>query len=117
MLLDQRPVFMCGGTVGEVSGHAWVLDGYVQEIRQDVTRTTYNDFTEDIEIDETILHHYVHVNWGWAGMSDGYYKSDLFDIRERVYYHQYDNGSFRDDNNDDMPDDEYYDGFFYMIQY
>ncbi len=117
MLLDQRPVFMCGGTVGEVSGHAWVLDGYVQEIRQDVTRTTYNDFTEDIEIDETILHHYVHVNWGWAGMSDGYYKSDLFDIRERIFCHQYDNGSFRDDNNDDMPDDEYYDGFFYMIQY
>lgn len=41
------PVLMTG--VGALGGHAWVIDGY----------------------DEN---GYVHVNWGWGGLSDGYYE-------------------------------------------
>ena len=51
--LDQhRPLFFSGTSDKEgVGGHAWIVDGY----------TTIGDAT------------YFHVNWGWAGSSNGYY--------------------------------------------
>lgn len=49
--LDQhRPLFFSGQS-SSAGGHAWIVDGY----------TTVNDKT------------YFHVNWGWAGSSNGYY--------------------------------------------
>ena len=45
-----RPVMFCG--VGAAGGHAYVVDGYD-------------------------TNQYVHVNWGWGGVSDGYYSIDL----------------------------------------
>lgn len=51
--LDQhRPLFFSGTSdIAGVGGHAWIVDGY----------TTIGDAT------------YFHVNWGWAGSSNGYY--------------------------------------------
>ena len=51
--LDQhRPLFFSGtSNIAGVGGHAWIVDGY----------TTIGDAT------------YFHVNWGWAGSSNGYY--------------------------------------------
>ncbi len=49
--LDQyRPLFFSGRSE-EAGGHAWIVDGY----------TTIGNAT------------YFHVNWGWAGNSNGYY--------------------------------------------
>ena len=49
--LDQhRPLFFSGRS-SQAGGHAWIVDGY----------TTINNAT------------YFHVNWGWAGNSNGYY--------------------------------------------
>ena len=49
--LDQhRPLFFSGRS-SQAGGHAWIVDGY----------TTIGDAT------------YFHVNWGWAGNSNGYY--------------------------------------------
>ena len=49
--LDQhRPLFFSGRS-STAGGHAWIVDGY----------TTINNAT------------YFHVNWGWAGNSNGYY--------------------------------------------
>jgi len=49
--LDQhRPLFFSGRSAA-AGGHAWIVDGY----------TTINNAT------------YFHVNWGWAGNSNGYY--------------------------------------------
>ena len=49
--LDQhRPLFFSGRSAS-AGGHAWIVDGY----------TTIGDAT------------YFHVNWGWAGSSNGYY--------------------------------------------
>lgn len=49
--LDQhRPLFFSGRS-DQAGGHAWIVDGY----------TTVNNAT------------YFHVNWGWAGNSNGYY--------------------------------------------
>lgn len=47
---NKRPVLFCGQ--GSAGGHAYVIDGYDS-----------NDF--------------VHVNWGWGGLSDGFYNMDL----------------------------------------
>ena len=49
--LDQhRPLFFSGRSAS-AGGHAWIVDGY----------TTIGNAT------------YFHVNWGWAGSSNGYY--------------------------------------------
>jgi hypothetical protein len=49
---NHRPVFYTGTSNMEgVGGHAWIVDGY----------TTIGSAT------------YFHVNWGWAGSSNGYY--------------------------------------------
>ena len=49
--LDQhRPLFFSGRSQA-AGGHAWIVDGYI----------TINNAT------------YFHVNWGWAGGSNGYY--------------------------------------------
>ena len=49
--LDQhRPLFFSGQSTA-AGGHAWIVDGY----------TTIGNAT------------YFHVNWGWAGSSNGYY--------------------------------------------
>ena len=49
----HRPLFYSGQSAS-AGGHAWIVDGY----------TTVNNET------------YFHVNWGWAGNSNGYYKID-----------------------------------------
>jgi len=46
----HRPLFFSGQN-SSAGGHAWIVDGY----------TTVNNAT------------YFHVNWGWAGSSNGYY--------------------------------------------
>jgi len=47
---NHRPLFFSGQSA-VAGGHAWIVDGY----------TTVNNAT------------YFHVNWGWSGMSNGYY--------------------------------------------
>ena len=50
------------------SGHAWVIDG--------------------------IFNHYYHINWGWRGQSDGYYKIGIFNTEERKFIDkEYDSGA------------------------
>ena len=48
---NHRPVFYSGRSAA-AGGHAWIVDGY----------TTINDV------------HYFHVNWGWAGSDNGFYR-------------------------------------------
>lgn len=50
-LAEKRPVLMGGTNYSELAGHEFVLDGY----------------------DATGL---VHVNWGWGGLSNGYFSLD-----------------------------------------
>lgn len=55
----NRPVFYSAYTADE-AGHAFVIDGY-----------DYND--------------YFHVNWGWGGMSDGFFKIEGLVLEEYVF--------------------------------
>ena len=54
-----------------VDGHAWVADGYIDEVNN--SEHSY----------------YLHCNWGWYGISNGYYLCDAFDT---------DNGPVYNDN-------------------
>lgn len=51
-LASGNPILMTGAS--DAGGHAWVLDGYDE-----------NGF--------------IHVNWGWGGMSNGYFELDFMD--------------------------------------
>ncbi len=46
---------------GKKHGHAWVIDGYIQRVRNNQIETM------------------MHCNMGWGGVCDGYYASGIFD--------------------------------------
>ena len=73
----NRIIFMCGYSryyhVGfvfrhYVDGHAWVVDGYIDEVKNNVHS------------------YYLHCNWGWGGTSNGYYLSDTFNTGDGPVY-------------------------------
>lgn len=53
--LQQRPIIVSGHSISESSGHSFVIDGYRYEGAIP----------------------YYHVNWGWAGSSNGYFLIDF----------------------------------------
>ncbi|MBP5712790.1 MAG: C10 family peptidase, partial [Prevotella sp.] len=55
-LVNNRPVPFSGDC--KDNGHSFIIDGYDEE-------------------------DYFHVNWGWGGMSDGYFKVSLLDPKEQ----------------------------------
>lgn len=64
-LFSGHPVY-CGGMSCSSSGHAWVIDGYYAGL--------------------------YHINWGWGGLSDGYYSAGLFDTTQRDSISSIDSG-------------------------
>jgi hypothetical protein len=78
MLDNDNPVFVAAVS-GSVSGHAWVVDGYINRSRTDRdinanTGAVVNSYTE-----KEVL---VHCNWGWRGTSNGYYVSGIFNTKK-----------------------------------
>ena len=65
-LTAGKPVFIAALSPS-LSGHAWVIDGYVTQI------ATHKETGEQKE--QLLLH----CNWGWGGADDGYYIPKLFD--------------------------------------
>lgn len=96
-----RPVFM-GAISGLVNGHAWVIDGY-KEIEW--YRVGEQD---DVEVSRTYTStsKYVHCNWGWGGLANGWFVSGVFDV-DNAY--SYDNGS--------SSSESYYDFWMRMVTY
>lgn len=58
-LNKNRPVYYAGYSEIYGQGHAWIVDGYVTV---DTTR-------------------YFHVNWGWSGSDNGFYRIDMLHTR------------------------------------
>lgn len=50
-----------------VDGHAWVVDGYIDEVKHN--KQSF----------------YLHCNWGYNGVSNGYFLSNVLDTSQRVY--------------------------------
>ena len=81
----RRPIFFSGSNAS-AGGHAWIMDGY----------TTIAD-TAGVD------HSYFHVNWGWAGSSNGFYS--IKNLNTASY------GNFNHENSESMitllaPNDE-----------
>lgn len=64
ILNGREPVILCGNVSGNSIGHAWVVDGY-RETETKIPHTNNDDYQYD---------YYLHCNWGWGGIADGYYK-------------------------------------------
>lgn len=63
-----RPLYYAGYSETYGQGHAWILDGYVTIVNSEVIAP------DSVVIDTT---KYFHVNWGWGGSDNGFYKIDL----------------------------------------
>ncbi len=56
----EKIVLMIGEESNSRAGHAWVIDGYIDEIKFGIAT------------------HYLHCNWGWSGEKNGYFISNAF---------------------------------------
>jgi len=65
-------------------GHAWVIDS-----KKKYHYITYDKYEKDdgydiwriyVEKHEEIATPYCHCNWGWGGLSDGWFKSEVFSV-------------------------------------
>lgn len=63
-----------------VDGHAWVVDGCIESVHNH--KTSY----------------YVHCNWGWGGLSNGYFLSNVLNAEEKPYYDDYGDAITRGQN-------------------
>lgn len=110
MLDNNLPVFVGALRLsGDVGGHAWVLDGYRTVYR--ITTGT-NSSGNVVSTTTDPLRHYVHCNWGWDGVSDGWFANSLL---ENKYIEVNDAESFDDPTK--TPYNYYYDHWFRMIEY
>ena len=75
----KKPKFLIWGGGTEIfytGGHAWVLDG-IRVLRREVTAVRIMDSIPMYSYYQT--RELVHCNFGWGGLSDGYYVSEAFD--------------------------------------
>lgn len=97
-LYNKRPVFM-GGNSSRTShkflgitwytydeGHAWVVDGYLEQIQAVTTKMELvdNNGKTTLLSTSTSLNNvkYLHHNWGWNGHHNGYYVAGSFNTNE-----------------------------------
>jgi hypothetical protein len=95
MLDNDNPVFVAAIS-GLVSGHAWVVDGYIERSRSE---NEVHVSTGAIVKEKTKTEVLVHCNWGWGGNCNGYYVSGIFNTKKgAVETESYDNGGTSNSN-------------------
>ncbi len=72
MLERNKPVYISASDGGSV-GHAWVIDGYLKQVRTKYYMHDSSIFSEELE-GRCLMH----CNFGWSGGSNGYYVSGIF---------------------------------------
>jgi hypothetical protein len=77
MLNNDNPVFVAAIS-GIVSGHAWVVDGYIDRSRTIRKVKTSTGAVVSSTVENEVL---VHCNWGWHGTCNGYYVSGIFNTK------------------------------------
>ena len=77
-LMNKRmPVFISGYSTE--AGHAWVLDGILQQHRDKLAVRTTGEKT----VVNRELRYFLHCNYGWGGSKDGYYFDGIFDTNHK----------------------------------
>lgn len=74
-----RPIYMLGSDSN--GGHFWVIDGY--KYYQDILMS---HATEPATFVGTSYRYYNHVNWGWNGISNGYFLDGVFNANSAFIY-------------------------------
>ena len=82
-LEDNYILYMRGGDINGLGGHAWVADGYAYcyEMRDSGEFGTSGPPFHSDEIDEETA--FIHCNWGWGGDDtkyNGFFSGDVFSI-------------------------------------
>lgn len=75
MLKNYKPVFIAARERKTLSGHAWVIDGYLKQARTMTIRYSKSGRVEELSGG---WREFVHCNFGWGGSSDGYYVHEIF---------------------------------------
>ena len=81
--LDKGYPVIMSAKANAFNAHTWVVDGYVKQRQSGqyigwTTGSTYGGKTETRE--------FVHCNWGWDGVDDGYFYSGVFNRNEPAPY-------------------------------
>lgn len=85
-LLSDKLIYMRGTC--DKGGHGWVVDGSTK-VRITKNGIFYADpDTKSLSSDSTYIESYIHINWGWYGASNGYFRTEVLST-QRV--HSYDN--------------------------
>lgn len=88
----KRPVLMSGDQKKvlfiKYEGHSWIVDGY------SASKVEYYNYKLNTETgycfntlqQTTYTNPLLHVNWGWEGVSNGYFAAGCFDVQKAVQY-------------------------------
>ena len=68
------PVLVCAAEKN-LKGHAWVIDGYAMKQSKYIIYRRYTT----VEETNTLGGFYLHCNFGWEGIGNGYYIGNIFD--------------------------------------
>ena len=83
MLSNGKSMYFSGSRVDsthnqiDTCGHAWVVDGCIYQEQNVTTTTIYGAVISKY----TNYRNYVHCNWGWGGLCDGYYFLNAFNLK------------------------------------
>lgn len=74
-----RPVYMRGNVAGNSSGHAWVCDGFREDVCNisvvlKALQTKSSFYSHDFGVVDTEYYTTFHMNWGYQGDDNGYYR-------------------------------------------
>lgn len=85
-LIDAgKPVYMQGFEMSSGAGHAWVVDGYADATQEEIYSVKLSWGPGTATMTEKVQHDLLHINWGFSGEYDGYFLSDVFNMKKRAY--------------------------------
>ena len=80
--LDAQHLLLVRGQTSGGNGHAWVIDGYLEDREADCIvekiNTSHGEMLNIIEVISQNFIYYNHINWGWYGDNNGYFSDGVF---------------------------------------
>ena len=76
-------------------GHAWVVDGYKAMVADyyNYVVDPSTDYYSENYVGTVLRNSYLHINWGWGGIYNGYFAEGCFDVGRGDYDYPYDGDS------------------------
>lgn len=83
MVEDEKPVVIRANN-HEEEGHMWLIDGRYYAHKNVYKATYVNGIIVSKEFLWAYLYNFVHCNFGWDGVSDGYYNYNIYNTSQRI---------------------------------